>query len=91
VALVFAHVTIRVADRAASERFYRATLGELGIEPTDDRAELIAWDDFAILQADAEHPPTHHLHVAFVAPTRELVDAFWRARASWWTPSGVPA
>jgi len=82
VALVFAHVTIRVADRAASERFYRATLGELGIEPTDDRAELIAWDDFAILQADAEHPPTHHLHVAFVAPTRELVDAFWRAGLS---------
>jgi len=39
----------------------------------------VAWDDFAILAADAEHPPTRHLHIAFVAATREHVDAFWRA------------
>jgi catechol 2,3-dioxygenase-like lactoylglutathione lyase family enzyme len=31
---VFDHVTIRVADRKASERFYRTVLAPLGIEPT---------------------------------------------------------
>jgi catechol 2,3-dioxygenase-like lactoylglutathione lyase family enzyme len=76
---MFAHVTIRADDRAASARFYRAVLGTLGIEATHDTANIIAWDDFAVLAADRERPPTRHLHVAFVAPTREGVDAFWRA------------
>jgi catechol 2,3-dioxygenase-like lactoylglutathione lyase family enzyme len=76
---MFAHVTIRADDREASERFYRAVLAPLGIEPTHERADLTAWDDFAILQADAAHPPTRHLHVAFVAASPRDVDAFWRA------------
>ena len=76
---MLAHATIRSTDREASERFYRIVLGTVGIEPTDDTSELVAWDDFAILGADSEHPPTRHLHVAFVAPSREQVDAFWRA------------
>jgi catechol 2,3-dioxygenase-like lactoylglutathione lyase family enzyme len=75
---MFAHVTIRAADRGASERFYRTVLGALEIEPTHERADLVAWDDFAILQAEAAHPPTRHLHVAFVAPSRAGVDDFWR-------------
>jgi len=79
---MFAHVTIRASDRAASERFYRAALGALGIEPTHETEDLVAWDDFAILAADREHPPTRHVHVAFVAPTREHVGAFWRAGLS---------
>jgi catechol 2,3-dioxygenase-like lactoylglutathione lyase family enzyme len=76
---VFAHVTIRAQSRAVSERFYRRALGAIGIEPTHDLAELVAWDDFAIIGADPDHPPTRHLHVAFVAPSRADVDAFWRA------------
>jgi catechol 2,3-dioxygenase-like lactoylglutathione lyase family enzyme len=76
---MFRHVTIRVSDRSVSERFYRATLGELGIEPTHAGQDLVAWNDFAIVAADSEHQPTRRLHVAFVAPTRELVDEFWRA------------
>jgi catechol 2,3-dioxygenase-like lactoylglutathione lyase family enzyme len=79
---MFAHVTIRASDHRASERFYRATLGELGIEPTDARRDLVAWDDFAILAADSRHPPTRHLHIAFVAATRDHVRAFWRAGLS---------
>jgi catechol 2,3-dioxygenase-like lactoylglutathione lyase family enzyme len=79
---MFAHVTIRASDRGASERFYRATLGELGIEPTHTGRELVAWDDFALLAADNEHPATRNLHVAFVAPTRERVRGFWRAGLS---------
>jgi catechol 2,3-dioxygenase-like lactoylglutathione lyase family enzyme len=76
---MFAHVTLRTQDRAASERFYRTVLGALEIEPTHDTADIVAWDDFALIAADPEHPPTRHLHVAFVAPTRELVEKFWRA------------
>jgi catechol 2,3-dioxygenase-like lactoylglutathione lyase family enzyme len=76
---MFAHVTLRATDRPASERFYRTVLGAVGIEPTHDRADIVAWDDYAIIAADGEHPPTRHLHVGFVAPSRDDVDRFWRA------------
>jgi len=76
---VFAHVTIRAADRSASQRFYRTVLGAIGIEPTHDRADIVAWDDFAILPADADHAATRHVHVGFVTRSREDVDAFWQA------------
>lgn len=45
----FAHVTIRVSDRDASERFYRTVLEVLGIRATDELTRLVAWDDFAIM------------------------------------------
>ncbi len=76
---MFAHVTIRAASREESERFYRTVLGAIGIEPTHDRADIVAWEDFAIIEADGEHPPTHNLHVGFVAESREAVDRFWQA------------
>jgi catechol 2,3-dioxygenase-like lactoylglutathione lyase family enzyme len=79
VAVVFDHVTIRVSDPEASERFYRTVLPTLGIEPTSDPEDFVEWDDFSIAQADGEHPVTRRLHIAFVAPTREHVDTFWRA------------
>ena len=34
---VFDHVTIRVSDREASERFYETVLGAIGIERTSHR------------------------------------------------------
>jgi catechol 2,3-dioxygenase-like lactoylglutathione lyase family enzyme len=73
------HVTVRVADLAASERFYRTALGALGIEPTRNGEDWIAWDDFLLAAADGVHPPTRHLHVGFVASSRDQVDEFWRA------------
>jgi catechol 2,3-dioxygenase-like lactoylglutathione lyase family enzyme len=73
---VFDHVTIRVADRVASERFYRRVLGTLGCEPNHADADFVEWEDLGILASDA---PTSGLHVGFAAPTRELVDAFWHA------------
>jgi catechol 2,3-dioxygenase-like lactoylglutathione lyase family enzyme len=76
---MFAHVTIRAADRAASEGFYRTVLGAIGIEPTHERARFIAWDDFALMPALGERRPTRHLHTGFVAESREAVDAFWGA------------
>jgi catechol 2,3-dioxygenase-like lactoylglutathione lyase family enzyme len=76
---VFDHVTIRVSDRAASERFYSTVLSALGIEASRAEAHIIEWDDFSIVASDAEHPSTRRLHLAFVAPSREQVDAFWHA------------
>jgi catechol 2,3-dioxygenase-like lactoylglutathione lyase family enzyme len=76
---VFDHVTIRVSDRASSERFYLRVLSELGIEPSAQSESFTEWKDFSLAPADSEHPATRHLHLGFVAPSREHVDAFWRA------------
>ena len=56
---MFAHVAIRASDWLESERFYRTVLGTVGIEPSHAQAALIAWDDFAIFQADAEIGRAH--------------------------------
>jgi catechol 2,3-dioxygenase-like lactoylglutathione lyase family enzyme len=76
---VFDHVGIRVSDRAASERFYELVLGLLGYEPSYDGDDFVEWEDFALGRATSEKPVTTGLHIGFVAPSREHVDAFWRA------------
>jgi catechol 2,3-dioxygenase-like lactoylglutathione lyase family enzyme len=88
---MFRHVTIRVADRAASEGFYRTVLATLDIHPTDERADLVVWDDYMVIQADAEHKPTQNLHVAFVASTCQQVDDFWQTGVdAGWQDAGAP-
>jgi catechol 2,3-dioxygenase-like lactoylglutathione lyase family enzyme len=71
---MFDHVTIRVSDRAASERFYETVLGAIGIDKTygEDYCE---WDDFSLSEAA---PATHGLHIGFCAWTREDVERFWQ-------------
>lgn len=71
---MFDHVTIRVSDRAASERFYETVLAVLGIEQTHSGEHFAEWDDFSL----AEGEPTHGLHTGFVAASEALVDEFWR-------------
>ena len=78
---MFDHVTIRASDLAASERFYDAVLGTLGIPKTgsagdfgDGCPEGAEWEDFSM----AEGEPTTGLHIAFCAWTHEDVDMFWR-------------
>jgi catechol 2,3-dioxygenase-like lactoylglutathione lyase family enzyme len=75
---VFDHVTIRVADRNASERFYNTVLATLGIDETYRTGTFSEWQDFLLTGANDGHPPTRRLHVAFVAPSREQVDEFWQ-------------
>jgi catechol 2,3-dioxygenase-like lactoylglutathione lyase family enzyme len=74
---VFDHVTVRVSDRQASVRFYDTVLRTLGIEQTASGPDFVEWDDYSL--AGDGRPPTRGLHVAFVAPSRGHVDAFWRA------------
>jgi catechol 2,3-dioxygenase-like lactoylglutathione lyase family enzyme len=76
---VFDHVTIRVTDRGASERFYDTVLAELAIERTYRTGTFTEWQDFSLTHADEANPLTRRLHVGFAAPSREHVDAFWRA------------
>jgi catechol 2,3-dioxygenase-like lactoylglutathione lyase family enzyme len=76
---MFDHVTIRVTDRGASERFYETVLSELAIDETYRTRTFAEWDDFSLTGADEANPVTRRLHVGFVAPSREHVEAFWRA------------
>ena len=75
---MFDHVTIRVSDRAASERFYRTVLRALEIEPSHSGDEYVEWEDFSLSQARQGKPLTRRLHVGFAAPSRAHVDQFWR-------------
>ena len=76
---VFDHVTIRVSDRDASERFYDTVLPVLlPAEPKrDDRYS--EWGDFSLAPAGDSTPVTRGLHIAFAAPSRRVVDEFWNA------------
>jgi catechol 2,3-dioxygenase-like lactoylglutathione lyase family enzyme len=75
---VFQRVTIRVADVAASERFYDTVLPPLGIERRSS--------EFALEPVGLEQTATHGLHIGFRAPSRTEVDEFWRAG----TEAGYP-
>jgi catechol 2,3-dioxygenase-like lactoylglutathione lyase family enzyme len=73
---VFDHVTIRVSDRAASERFYETVLRTLGIERTSSGDDLAEWDEFSLAGGG---PVTRNLHIGFAATGHAQVDAFWQA------------
>jgi catechol 2,3-dioxygenase-like lactoylglutathione lyase family enzyme len=88
---MFDHVTIRVADRAASVRFYNTVLRILGIDESYRTRTFSEWEDFSLAAADGEHPPTRRLHVGFVAADRARVDEFWRTgTAAGYADDGPP-
>ncbi len=88
---MFDHVTIRVSDRAACERFYTAVLAPPGIEPTHVGEQFAEWADFSLASADDEHPVTCGLHVGFGAHSRELAAEFWHAdTAAGYRDDGAP-
>jgi catechol 2,3-dioxygenase-like lactoylglutathione lyase family enzyme len=79
--IVVDHVSLVVQDLEASRRFYQAALAPLGIVELTVESDGVAFgaegmDDFAV---DAGRPPTSRAHVAFDAPNREAVDAFYAA------------
>jgi catechol 2,3-dioxygenase-like lactoylglutathione lyase family enzyme len=75
---VFDHVGIAVSDFAASERFYRAVLSALGVEPRHADAEIVEWGDWDIVPTDREHPVTRGLQVGFRARDRAQADGAFR-------------
>src|SRR5919202_1868930 len=85
------HVTIRVSDRDASERFYRTVLPTIGIEPTAVDDAFVEWDTFSLSAATESTPVTRRLHIGFVAPSRAHVDEFWRVgTAAGYEDDGAP-
>jgi len=75
------HMSLRVRDRALSERFY-ATVLEL-LAPRrhglDDAVGFLS-DSGDLWLYDGR--PTQNLHFAFTAPDNATVDAFWKAGTS---------
>lgn len=78
--VVFDHVMIVVRDASASMGFYKTVLEPLAIPPLweSDRgaqfANLVVWSD---------ERPSGPVHIAFVADSREQVDAFHRWHRGW--------
>jgi catechol 2,3-dioxygenase-like lactoylglutathione lyase family enzyme len=74
--IVFDHVAIGVRDRDASIAFYTTVLEPLGIPPI---WQSEAGAQFANLVLSANREPSAPVHIAFVADSREQVDAYHRA------------
>jgi catechol 2,3-dioxygenase-like lactoylglutathione lyase family enzyme len=73
------HLWIRVADRAAAQRFYETIAPHSGFAPANanDRARFVgAGGSFSLLE---DGDPTEHVHLAFPATDNATVDAFHRA------------
>ena len=75
--VVIDHVHIRVRDAQESVAFYKTVLEPLGIPPIweSDRGAQLA----NLVVTDGEPTTSGPVHIAFVAESRELVDAFHRA------------
>lgn len=67
---------IRVRDLDRSRSFYETVLASLEHERSGEGGDR--WNDLVIAPASEERPPTAGLHLAFVARSRDEVDAFWR-------------
>jgi catechol 2,3-dioxygenase-like lactoylglutathione lyase family enzyme len=73
------HLWIRVADRAASQRFYETIAPHAGIRlaAADERTRFAgAGGSFTLLE---DGPPAEQVHLAFPAADNATVDAFHRA------------
>jgi catechol 2,3-dioxygenase-like lactoylglutathione lyase family enzyme len=76
-------VTINVRDLPGARRFYAAALGALGLAERTDRLGRVGFgadgrEEFGMYDS-ADTEGFRHAHIAFVAPSREAVDTFYRA------------
>jgi catechol 2,3-dioxygenase-like lactoylglutathione lyase family enzyme len=72
---MFDHVELRVTDLEASAAFYSAVLAPLGIPEPTASGEYVEFGALVLTLG----PPREAVHIAFVAETREEVEAFHRA------------
>lgn len=85
---IFDHVQLRVADLAASRRFYEAVLGALGVPVMIEEPGLVAFGHLTLCD---DGPPSAGAHLAFVAPSRAAVEEFWAAGRALGAPdNGAP-
>jgi catechol 2,3-dioxygenase-like lactoylglutathione lyase family enzyme len=74
--VVFDHVKISVPDAAASIGFYKTVLEPLAIPPLWENERGAQFANLVLSEAEQSSGP---IHMAFVADSREQVDAFHRA------------
>jgi len=76
------HLQLVVRDLSAARTFYDAVLGVLNI-PVNGTGDGFFWaDELVVSTADSEAAQgalTGRVHLAFQAPSRDAVDAFYRA------------
>ena len=78
---MFDHVKFGVSDYAASRTFFLKALEPLGVTvhmEVSDGIELAGKGVPSLVLIPTEEKPAH-LHLAFMAESREQVDAFYRA------------
>ena len=73
--VVFDHVKLTARDPAVSVSFYRAVLATLEIPPLWENARGAQFANLVVFEGDPGGP----IHIAFVARSRNEVDAFHRA------------
>ena len=81
---MFNHVSVGTLDLARATGFYDAVLGALGYRRTMSEgfgcAWGIEWPEFwAQLADEGDASPGNGTHIAFIAPSRQAVDAFHAA------------
>jgi catechol 2,3-dioxygenase-like lactoylglutathione lyase family enzyme len=87
---MFDHVTIRVTDRAASERYYNTVLRPLAIDQSYRTNAFSEWGQFELAAADAGRP-TEHVHMAFGTDDDADVQRFHKAAtAAGYRSRGAP-
>jgi catechol 2,3-dioxygenase-like lactoylglutathione lyase family enzyme len=74
--IVIDHVSLNVTDARESIRFYSTVLGPLGIPALWESDKGAQFANLVVVEREPRSGPTH---VAFVATSREEVDAFHRA------------
>jgi catechol 2,3-dioxygenase-like lactoylglutathione lyase family enzyme len=84
------HVHLRARDFPRTRRFYEAVSGVLGLKIEHSGDSWFQLDELFVDAADAGTPPTH-VHLAFQARDRAMVDEFYRvALAAGGTDNGGP-
>ncbi|WP_240230743.1 VOC family protein [Devosia lacusdianchii] len=84
------HVHLRAQNFVNTRYFYEAVFAVLGIKIEQSGSNWFQVDELFVDAADAKTVPTH-VHLAFQAKDRQMVDAFHRAAlAAGGTDNGAP-
>ena len=88
---MFDHVTIRVSDRTASERFYETIAPYAGLRLGDDTTNRVQFvgtgGSFSLVQGT----PTENLHMAFPSDDDDDIQRFHQAATdAGYTTNGPP-
>ncbi len=84
------HVHLLVADLKRSRDFYQAVLPIFGFTLTDDTDDHFSFDELYVSPADQDSEVSH-VHIAFQARSRSVVDDFHKAAlAAGATDNGAP-